>query len=74
MSDSRKMTYLVVINVSYKVQYVTVVTYLRCGGIINSQIKKGLLQSPAVEFFKRLIFRIVTDKKVDCAVHFLRLL
>jgi len=27
----------------------TVVTYLRCGGIVSNQIKKGLLPSPSVE-------------------------
>ena len=30
----------------------TVVIYLRCGGIVNNQINKGLLLSPSVFFFK----------------------
>ena len=51
----------------------TVVTYLRCGGIVNNQIKSGLLQSLPVNFFlNQCIFGIVTCKKVDCVVHCLR--
>jgi len=53
----------------------TVVTDLRCGGIFNNQIKKGLLLSPSVKtILNRSIFGIVTGKVVDCVVLFLRLL
>jgi len=50
--------------------YKVVATYLRCGGVVNNQIKKGLLLSVWVKFFKRWIFCKVTSKNV----HFLRLL
>jgi len=30
----------------------SVATYLRCGGVFNNQIKKGLLLSPSVKKFK----------------------
>ena len=29
----------------------SIATYLRCGGVINNQIKKGLLLSLSVDFF-----------------------
>ena len=29
----------------------SVATYLRCGWVVNNQIKKGLLLSPGVNFF-----------------------
>jgi len=29
----------------------SVATYLRCGGVVNNQIKKGLLLSLSVNFF-----------------------
>jgi len=48
MSDSCKLMYQVVIN--DKLQG-TVITYLRCGAIINNQIKKRLLWSPPVKNF-----------------------
>ena len=51
-----------------------VAAYLRCGGIANNQIKKGLLLSLRVNFFNRWIFGKVTSKKRDCLVHFRRLL
>ena len=31
-------------------------TYLRCDGVVNNQIKKGLLLSLRVNFFKRWIY------------------
>jgi len=40
-----------------------------CGGIVNNQIKKGLLLTLPVKF----VFKSVTGKKVDCVVHVLRL-
>jgi len=43
----------------------TVVTQLRCGGIGNNQIKKGLLLSlPVKNFLKSVNFGIITGKKV----------
>jgi len=30
----------------------SVATYLRCGGVVNNQIKKGLLLSVRMKFFK----------------------
>ena len=42
----------------------SVATYLRCGGVVNSQIKKGLLLSVWVNFFKRWTFGKVTSKSV----------
>jgi len=52
----------------------TVVTDLRCGGIFNKQIKKGLLLSPSVKTILKSvnIWHIVTGKVVDCVVLFLR--
>jgi len=54
----------------------SVATDLRCGWVVNNQIKKGLLLSLRVNFFyNRLIFGSVTIKQErDCFVHFLRLL
>jgi len=43
----------------------SVATYLRCGEIVNNQIKRGLLLSLPVNFFlDRWIFGRVTSKKV----------
>jgi len=40
-----------------------VATYLRCGEVVNNQIKKGLLLSlPIKKFFNRRIFGKVTSK------------
>jgi len=42
----------------------TVVTQLRCGGIGNNQIKKGLLLSlPVKNFLNSVNFGIITGKK-----------
>ena len=38
--------------------------YLRCGEVVNNQIKKGLLLSLSVIILNRLIFGKVTSKKV----------
>ena len=43
----------------------SVAAYLRCGGVVNSQIKKGLLVSVSMKFFlNRWIFGKVTSKSV----------
>jgi len=42
----------------------SVATYLRCDGLINKLIRKGLLQSLSVNFFNRRIFGKVTSKNV----------
>jgi len=53
----------------------SVAAYLRCGGAVNNQLKKGLLMSPRVK--KKLksvnIWQSYKQKR-DCLVHFLRLL
>jgi len=53
----------------------TVVTYLRCGGISNNQIKDGLLLSaPVKKNFNLWIYKIAYGhsypyaKKVDCVM------
>jgi len=52
----------------------TVVTYLNCGRIVNNQIlKKDSLLSLTIKKSKSAN-GIVTDKKVDCVVHFLQYL
>jgi len=52
-----------------------VATYLRCGGVVNNQIKKGLLLSLRVEeFLKSVNIWQSYKQKRDCLVHFLRLL
>jgi len=50
----------------------SVVPYLRCGGVVNNQIKQGLLLSLWVNF---LIGEYLTklQAKRDCLVQFLRL-
>jgi len=51
----------------------TVATYLRCAGIVNNEIKKGLLLRLWVNFvLNRWIFGKVTSKS-HCLVHFVRL-
>ena len=39
-------------------------TYLKCGGIVNNQIKKRLLLSVRVNFLNRFIYCKVTGKSV----------
>jgi len=70
MSDSRKQTNAVIND---KLQG-TVVTYLTCGGIFNNQIKKGLSLHIPVIFFKSVNVWHCYRQKVNCVVHFLRLL
>jgi len=50
-------------------------TYLRCGGVVDNQIKKGLLLSLWVNFLvKSLNIWQSHKQEPDCCVHFLRLL
>ena len=49
----------------------SVATYLTCGGIVNNQIKKGLLLSLSVKIFNRLIFGKVPSKNVVVSWTFL---
>jgi len=53
----------------------SVVTYLRCAGAVNNQIKKGLLLSLSLNFFFNSV-NIWQSYKQErgCLVHFLRLL
>ena len=51
----------------------TVVTYLGCGGIVNNQIKKcWVYHWKKIKIDAYLVW--YTDKKMDCVMHFLRLL
>jgi len=53
----------------------SVAAYLRCGGIVNNQIKKGsLLRLWVKNFFKWVNFWQSYKQERDCLVHFLRLL
>jgi len=50
----------------------TAVTYIKCGRIVNNQIKKGLLLSLVSEtFFKSVNIWHRYGQKVDCVSHFL---
>jgi len=50
----------------------SVATYLRCGGVVNNQIKKGLLLSLRVKKINRLnFFGKITSKKVIVSCTFL---
>ena len=54
----------------------SVATYLRCGGVVNNQIKKGLLLSLQVKLFLNrceYMSKLYQQERV-CLVHFLRLL
>jgi len=52
----------------------SVATYLRCGGGINNQIKKGLLLSLPVNFFFKSVNIWQSYKQErDYLVHFVRL-
>ena len=52
----------------------SVATRLRCGGVVNNQIRKGLLLSLSVNFFLQLVNIWQSCKQErDCLVHFLRL-
>jgi len=51
----------------------SVATYLRCGGFVNKQIKKGLLPSLRVKtFLKSVNIWQSYKQKRDCLMHFLR--
>jgi len=50
----------------------SVATYLRCGGVVNNQIKKGLLLSVSEIFLNQWIFGKVTSKSV-VLMHFAHL-
>jgi len=52
----------------------SVAAYLRCGGVVNNQIKKGLLLSLRVKKNKIGKYLAKLQEKCDCLVHFLRLL
>jgi len=51
-----------------------VATYLKCGGVVNNQIKKGLLLSLWVEFFFKSVNVWQSYKQErGCLMHFARL-
>ena len=50
------------LTINYNVY--SVATYLSCGGVVNNQIKKGLLISLSAIFLNRWIFGKVTSKNV----------
>ena len=53
----------------------SVAKYLRYGGVVNNQIKKGLLLSPRVKKkLKSVSIWQSYQQECDCLVHFLRLL
>jgi len=53
----------------------SVPTYLRCGGVVNNQIEKGLLLSLWVKTVLKSVNIWQSYKQErDCLVHFLRLL
>jgi len=53
----------------------SVATYLRCGGVVNNQIKKGLLLSLRVKKnYKSMNIWKSYKQERDCLVHFSRLL
>jgi len=51
----------------------SVATCLRCGGVVNNQIKEGLLLSLS-DFFNSVNIWQSYQQQRDCLVHFLRLL
>jgi len=50
----------------------SVAAYLRCGGVVNNRIKKGLLLSLLVKNLKSVNIWQGYMKERDCLVHFLR--
>ena len=53
----------------------SVATYLRCGGVVNNQIKKGLLLSLSVKKFLKLVNIWQSYKQErDCLVHLANIL
>ena len=51
----------------------SVATYLRCGGVVNNRIKKGLLLSLWVNFFKWVNIWQSYKQERGCLAHFARL-
>jgi len=47
-------------------------TYFRCGGVVNNQIKKGLLLSLSEKKLKLVNIWQSYNQERDCLVHFLR--
>jgi len=58
--------------INYKLQS-SVATYLRCGGVVNNQIKKGLLVSVSEIFFKSVNIWQSYKQEHGCLMHFARL-
>ena len=55
--------------------YKVIAAYLRCGGVVNNQNKKGLLLSLRVKiFFKSVNIWQRYEQERDCLMHFLHLL
>jgi len=52
----------------------SVATYTRCSGVVNNKIRKGLLLSMSVNFFKLVNIWQSYEQECDCLMHFLRLL
>jgi len=50
-----------------------VATYLRCGGVVNNEIKKGLLQSVSEFLFKSVNIWQTYNQECGCLMHFARL-
>jgi len=50
----------------------SVATYFRCGGVVNNQIKKGLLLSLSEKKLKKVNIWQSYNQERDCLVHFLR--
>ena len=51
----------------------SVATYLRCGGVVNNQIKKGLLLSVSEIFFKSVNIWQSYKQERGCLMHFAHL-
>jgi len=51
----------------------SVAIYLRCAGVINNQIRKGLLLSVSEFFFKPVNIWQSYKQERDCVMHFLHL-
>jgi len=52
----------------------SVATYLRCGEVLNNQVKKGLLLSLSVKFFFKSVNIWQSHKQeCDCLMHYVRL-
>jgi len=51
----------------------SVATHVTCGGVVNKQIKEGLVLSLRVNFFKSVNIWQSYKEERDCIVHFVRL-